>query len=109
MVKLVDLYHGDGRLFGLVRVGQQFVAAHPTDPRHKAVMLKLIDGQEALSRNKELAVSIRQFIARYPEASEIPSLEIRLADALLQFDDRRRAAEACWAVWKRQGPNETGQ
>src|SRR3954470_16617567 len=54
MAKLVDLYHADGRLFGLVRIAQQFAAAHPTDPRHKGVMLKLIDGQEALSRNKEL-------------------------------------------------------
>lgn len=109
MVKLVDLYHSDGRLFGLARVGQQFVAAHPTDPRHKAVMLKLIDGQEALSRNKELGVSIRQFMARYPEAAENPSLEIRLADALAQFDDRRRVVDAYWAVWKRQGANEIGR
>jgi TolA-binding protein len=109
MAKLVDLYHADGRLFGLVRVGQQFIASHPTDPRHKAIMLKLIDGQEALSRNKELSVSIRQFLTRYPDAAENPALEIRLADALSQFDDRRRVAEAYWAVWKRQGGNETGR
>jgi TolA-binding protein len=109
MVKLVDLYHADGRLFGLVRVGQQFVASHPTDPRHKAVMLKLIDGQEALSRNKEVSVSIRQFIALYPDAAENPALEVRLADALKEFDDRRRVADACWAVWQRQGGNETGR
>jgi TolA-binding protein len=109
MAKLVDLYHSDGRLFGLVRVAQQFVASHPTDARHKAIMLKLIDGQEALSRNKELAVSIRQFMARYPEAGENPSLEIRLADALAQFDDRRKVADAYWEVWKRQGANEAGR
>src|SRR5262245_33156269 len=41
MVKLVDLYHADGRLFGLVRVAEKFVGAHPTDARHPAVMLKL--------------------------------------------------------------------
>lgn len=109
MFKLVELYHNDGRLFGLARIGQQFVSSHPADARHKAVMLKLIDGQEALSRNKELAISIRQFMARYPDAAEIPSLEIRLADALAQFDDRRRVADANWAVWKRQGANETGR
>ena len=31
MIKLVDLYHGDGRLFGLVRVAQTFVADRSTD------------------------------------------------------------------------------
>lgn len=109
MVKLVDLYHGDGRLFGLVRVAQRFVTSHPPDPRHKAVMLKLIDGQEGLSRNKELSVSIRQFIARYPDAAENPALEIRLANALDQFEDRRKVADAYWAVWQRQGGNEIGR
>src|SRR5690349_21416228 len=49
MVKLIDLYHKHGRLFGLVRTGQSFVNAHPQDPRHKDAMLKLIDGLEAMS------------------------------------------------------------
>ena len=40
-------------------------------PRHQAVMLKLIDGLEALSRNKELAATIRQFLARYPQAAGV--------------------------------------
>src|SRR5687767_14996531 len=88
MVKLVDLYHADGRLFGLVRIAQQFVAAHPADPRHQAVMLKLIDSLEALSRNKDQAATIRQFLARYPQAAECGPLEVRLAESLLQLDDR---------------------
>jgi hypothetical protein len=62
-------------------------------------MLKLIDGQEALSRNKELSATIRQFLARYPDAAENGVLEIRLADGLRQLEDRLRAAEACRAVW----------
>ncbi|MDX1947008.1 MAG: tetratricopeptide repeat protein [Pirellulaceae bacterium] len=109
MVKLVDLYHQDGRLFGLVRIAQQFVAAHPQDKRHPAVMLKLIDGQEALSRNKELSATIRQFLARYPAAAECGPLEIRLADSLIQLADRPRAAEACRAVWTRQPTTESGR
>ena len=109
MAKLVDLYHRDGRLFGLVRMGQQFIAAQPTDPRHKPIMLKLIDGQEALSRNKDLATTIRQFLTRYPEAPECAALEVRLADAFQQLEDRLRAAEACRAVWRRQGPTEIGR
>ena len=59
MVKLADLYYRDGRLFGLVRVAQQFVASHPTDRRHAAMMLKLIDAQEGLSRNKDLCATIQ--------------------------------------------------
>lgn len=109
MVKLVDLYHKDGRLFGLVRVGQQFAGSHATDPRHKAVMLKLIDGLEAISRNKDLSAACRQFLARYEGQPECPDVEIRLANAMNQLEDRARAADACMAVWKRQGPNEIGR
>ena len=109
MFKLVELYHKDGRLFGLVRIAQQFVASHPADARHQAMMLRLIDGQESLSRNKELAATIRQFLARYPQAPECPQLEIRLADTQLQLDERVRSADACKAVWLRQGANEIGR
>lgn len=109
MVKLADLYYADGRLFGLVRVAQQFVSSHPTDPRHRTMMLKLIDAQEGLSRNKDLAATVRQFLTRYPDAPECPSLEIRLADCLQQMEDRSRAAEACRAVWTRQGGGEVGR
>ncbi|MEZ6091093.1 MAG: hypothetical protein R3C05_24345 [Pirellulaceae bacterium] len=109
LVQLVDLYYGDGRLFGLVRASQLFVSSHGNDPRHQAIMLKLIDGQEALSRNQELASTIRQFLARYPNAAENAELEIRLAESLCQLDDRVKAAEACRAVWTRQGPNAIGR
>ncbi|MCE9528057.1 MAG: hypothetical protein K8R36_18610, partial [Planctomycetales bacterium] len=109
MVKLVDLYHKDGRLFGLVRVGQQFAASHATDPRHKSVMLKLIDGLEAISRNKDLSAVCRQFLARYEGQPESPEVEIRLANAMNQLEDRARAADACKAVWKRQGATEIGR
>lgn len=109
MVKLADLYYRDGRLFGLVRAAEQFVAAHPADARHSAMMLKLIDAQQGLSRNKDLAATIRQFLSRYPTAGECPALEIRLADSLQQLDDRLKAAEACRTVWLRQGPSEIGR
>ena len=88
MVKLADIYYADGRLFGLVRVAQQFVTSHPTDPRHRNMMLKLIDAQQGLSRNKDLSATIKQFMARYPDAPECAALEIRLADVLQQLDDR---------------------
>ena len=51
MVKLIDLYHEHGRVFGLIRVAQTFVATQPNDARHQTVMLKLIDGLQVMSRN----------------------------------------------------------
>src|ERR1041385_1948183 len=52
MLKLIDLYHDNGRVFGLVRVAQPFVAQHTTHARHKDVMLKLIDALRVTGRNK---------------------------------------------------------
>ncbi|QDU31291.1 tol-pal system protein YbgF [Anatilimnocola aggregata] len=109
MFKLVELYHREGRLFGLVRVGQQFVSAHAGDARHQAVMLKLLDGLEALSRNKEMGAACRQFVARYPTSPEVANVEVRLANALSQLEDRKATAEASRAVWQRQGGSEVGR
>lgn len=109
LAKLVDLYYADGRLFGLIQAGQKFASAHPNDSRQKAALLKLIEGQAALSRDQEVAATIRQFIARFLDAGENAELEIRLADALRQLPDRAKAAEACRDVWRRHGNDEIGR
>ena len=109
MVKLIDLYHANGRVFGLVRIGQRFVAAHPRDKRHAAVMLKLIDGLEAASRNKELTANCRQFLVRYPKSKECAAVEVRLANTLEQMTDRVATADAHRAVFTRQPTTQTGQ
>src|SRR5262245_8607727 len=44
MLELVDAYHAEGRVFGLIRVGQTFVTAFTQHPQHRAIMLKLLDG-----------------------------------------------------------------
>lgn len=108
LVKLVDLYHQHGRAFGLIRAGQRFAAAHPNDPRNQAVMLKLIDGLEAMSRHKELTVSIRQFIQKYPTAPQVFELEERLAKTLDKLGERQKAAETYRSLWNRQ-PNINGR
>ena len=89
-IKLVDLYHANGRVFGLIRLGENFVTKHPSDPRHKEVMLKLIDGLQAMSRNKELSAACRQFFTRYPDAPEVPRLEVLLAQTQELLNDRPR-------------------
>ncbi len=109
MVKLASLYEQEGRVFGLIRVGQSFSTTHLTHPQHKAMMLKLLDGLQATSRNKEIVTTARQFLQRYandPAASG--KVEMRLASALDQLDDRPRAAEAHDAVWQRQGNSPDG-
>ncbi|MFP6667353.1 MAG: hypothetical protein VB876_08570, partial [Pirellulales bacterium] len=109
MLKLVDLYHSNGRVFGLTRVAQRFTAAQTNHAQHAAVMAKLLDGLEALSRNEDLIASCRQLLARYPELPQCAAIEIRLADTLQQTDDRLAAAKAAHAVWIRQPSTETGR
>ena len=109
LVKLVDLYYADGRVFGLIRAAETFVAAHPGDRRHQAVMLKLIDGFQVTSRNQEMVATTRQFLLRYAKAPECGSLEIRLADTLVRMNDRAAAADACRLVWNRQPDTPVGR
>ncbi|MDA1051825.1 MAG: tetratricopeptide repeat protein [Planctomycetota bacterium] len=108
LFKLTELYYENGRTFGLVRSAQRFVAAHPTDPRHAGVMLKLLDGLESLSRNKEFAVIARQFLTRYPSAAECPRVEERLAYILEKVGEREDAAKVYQARWRRE-PNANGR
>ncbi|MEO8496502.1 MAG: hypothetical protein ABI614_15645, partial [Planctomycetota bacterium] len=108
LFKLTGLYYENGRTFGLIRAAQRFVAAHPTDPRHAAVMLSLLDGLEALSRNKEFAVIARQFLTRYPTAAECPQVEERLAYILEKLGEGDGAAKVYQALWTRQ-PNANGR
>jgi len=109
MVKLTDLYHDDARLFGLVRVGKRFISTHPNDPRHKAVMLKTIDGLQALSRNTDMIVACRQFLTQYPNAAECADIEQRLANTLSRGKDKKATAAAYHAVWNRLGNTESGR
>ncbi len=109
MVKLTDLYHDDARLFGLVRVGKRFISTHPKDPRHRVVMLKTIDGLQALSRNKDMIVACRQFLTQYPNATECAEIEQRLANTLSRGKDKKATAAAYHAVWKRLGNTISGR
>ena len=109
MVKLTELYHDDARLFGLVRVGKRFISTHPKDPRHQPVMLKTIDGLQALSRNTDMIVTCRQFLSQYPNAPECAAIEQRLANTLSRGKDKKATAAAYHAIWKRLGNTEQGR
>ncbi len=106
MIELTDLYHKEGRVFGLVRAGQKFVAAQPGHPRHREVMLKLLDGLVILSRNKEIIATSRQFLSRYPQDKACGDVEKILARTLEQQNDRRQIALAYEAIWNRNPAGE---
>jgi len=108
LYELTQLYHSHGRVFGLVRSAHRFVAAHPTDQRHAEVMLKLLDGLEALTRHKEFTVIGRQFLTRYPKAKECGDVEERVAYTLEKLGEKMDAAEAYRARWSRE-PNPNGR
>lgn len=106
LYKLTNLYHANGQLFGLVRAGQRFASSQANDPRHADVMLKLLDGLEALTRQKDFTVVARQFLVRYPQAPQCPDVEERLAYTLDRLNEKQRAGEAYRDRWKRQSNND---
>ena len=109
MLRLIDLYHGDGRALGLARVGEAFVARHPDHPRHAEAMLRLLDGLMAISRNHEAVATARQFLGRYPEAKECARVERTLAKAIDQLNTPVEAAPAWEAVWRRSPETPEGR
>lgn len=109
MLKLIDLYHENGRVMGLVTIGQSFVARHSNHSRHTEAMLKVLDGLVATSRNAEAVALARQFIDRHPDAAECPRLEIVAARCLDQLENRTVAGDAWATVFRRQPNTELGQ
>lgn len=109
LLQLVDLYHDNGRVFGLIRAGQAFIASQPSHPKHAETMLKLLDGLVTLSRHKESIVTSRQFLERYPTHARASYPEKVLADALKVTRDRNAAGAAYETVWKRLGTTPEGK
>ncbi len=109
LIQLANLYQADGRVFGLIRVTETFVTKHSGRAEHREMMLKLIDGLLAMSRNKELVATCRQYLGRYPNDPLCARLEKLVATALEQLGDRQHAAETCVSVWQRQKDTPEGR
>ncbi len=109
LLKLVDTYHQQGRVFGLIRAGQTFTSFHPAHQRHAEVMLKLLDGLQAASRNEDVVAVSRQFLARYGDHASAAAVERTLADTLEQLNDRQATAAAHEAVWRRSPATHEGR
>ncbi len=108
-LKLINLYHENGRPFGLVRTAQSFVGQHVTHPAHKDVMLKLIDGLQTTGRNKELIATGRQFLTRHPADPACAEIERWLARLIRKSNDYAGTVVIQEAHWKRLGPTPEGQ
>ncbi|MCE9567709.1 MAG: tetratricopeptide repeat protein [Planctomycetes bacterium] len=108
-LKLINLYHENGRPFGLVRTAQSFVGQHVTHPAHKDVMLKLIDGLQTTGRNKELIATGRQFLTRHPADPAAADVERWLARLIRKTNDYAGTVVIQEAHWKRLGPTTEGQ
>ncbi|MFO0823166.1 MAG: tetratricopeptide repeat protein, partial [Gemmataceae bacterium] len=108
-LKLINLYHENGRPFGLVRAAQSFVAQHVTHPAHKDVMLKLLDGLQTTGRNKEMIATGRQFLARHPGDPACAEIENWLARLIRKSNDYAGTVAIEEAHWKRLGPTPEGQ
>jgi TolA-binding protein len=105
LLKLIDLYYKNGRVFGLVTTAQRYINAHASAPETRDVMLKLLDGLVATSRQQQAITLGRQFLTRYPTDPAAVQTEQTIADALGRSGPWREAAEASEAVWRRGGPN----
>jgi TolA-binding protein len=108
MLKLTDLYYQEGRVFGLIRIGQNFVALHTSHPKHKDVMLKLMDGLLVTGRNKEVIATSRQFLVRYPKDPACVEVERRLAELLTRGGETAAAAAVNESRWRRLGQTPEG-
>lgn len=109
LLSLIELYHQNGRVLGLVRVGSRFVAAQPQHPRHADVMYMTFEGLTAASRTDELIAMGRQFTVRYPDHPKVADAESTLALIQDRLDRRADAAESYLAVWKKRGDSLEGR
>ena len=106
LLELVDLYHGNARGFGLVRAGKTFVKAHRDHPRHKEVMLKLLDGQLILSRNEDIVSTSRQFLEFYGKDRAAAQVARHLAEVLERQGKKMDAAEVFESAWRLSGAKD---
>ena len=100
MLELTDLYYAEGRVFGLVRVSERFVKAQSRHARHREVMLRLLDGLEAMARRDEFITYGRQYLSRYPDSGEALDVALRVSDGLERNGKRAEAADVLRLLWE---------
>ena len=103
LLELSDLYHENGRAFGMIRTGKTFVKTHKGHPRHKELMLKLLDAYLVTSRNDDIVSTSRQFLEFYGKDAAAPRVARELAVLLNRLGKRDETAKAYEHAWKLAG------
>ena len=106
LLELVELYHDNARGFGLVRAGKAFVKAHRDHPRHKEIMLKLLDGYLILSRNEDVVSTSRQFLEFYGKDAASHRVARHLAEVLERQGKKMDAAKVYEQAWRLSGTKD---
>lgn len=106
LLELIDLYHENARGFGLIRAGKIFVKTHRDHPRHKEIMLKLLDGHLILSRNEDIVSTARQFIEFYKQDGSAKQVARDLGEVLERQNKKMEAAKGFEQAWRFSGEKD---
>ena len=106
LLELIDLYHSNARGFGLIRAGKTFVKTHRDHPRHKEIMLKLLDGHLVLSRNEDIVSTARQFLEFYEKDGASQQVARDLAEVLARQNKKMESAKAFEQAWRLSGKKD---
>ena len=106
LLELIDLYHSNARGFGLIRAGKTFVKTHRDHPRHKEIMLKLLDGHLVLSRNEDIVSTARQFLEFYKKDGASQQVARDLGEVLVRQNKKMESAKAFEQAWRLSGKKD---
>ena len=103
--QLIEFYHKEGRVFGLVRSGQSFIKSHPDHPEHAELMLQLLDGVRAASMMDDIISTARQFSERHPKHPKANEVRWILARTLAHEGRKQAEAASVYAkLWNSNHP-----
>ena len=108
MLQLIDLYKGDGQVFGLIRTASKFSRAQTGHPRRAEVTLDLIKGYAAAARHEDVITTARQFLDIFPENPLTNEARDHLATAYERTGRVAQAADQRSLAWQNGASTEQG-
>ena len=108
MLKLIDLYKGDGQVFGLIRTASKFSRSQAEHPRRAEVTLDLIKGYAAAARHEDVITTARQFLDVFPENALTNEVRDYVAAAFERTGRVTQAADQRSLIWQNGGSVEQG-
>jgi len=108
MLQLIDLYKGDGQVFGLIRTASKFSRAQTEHPRRAEVTLDLIKGYAAAARHEDVITTARQFLDIFPQSPITNEVRDYVASAFERTGRVTQAAAQRSLAWQNGAPTEQG-